>query len=200
MFDVFHGAKWFYTLDLKSGFWQVEVSPPDREKTAFTTESGLWQFTVMPFGLCSAPATFQHLMETVLRGLIDKVCLIYLADVVVFRSTVEELLQWLNIVFEKLRGAVFKLSPKKCQLFQKRVCYLRFLISEKGLAADPEKTNTIAMRSVSKDEHEVRSFLGLCSYYRRFINGFAQITKPLNQLTEFQTTFHWTNECKHSKI
>ncbi len=133
-------------------------------------------------------------METVLHGLIGKMCLVYLDDVV--GSTVEELLQRLSIVFEKLRGIGLKISPKKCQLFQKEVRHLGFQILEKGLAADPEKTNAIATWPVPKDAHEVRSFLGLCSYYRWFVKGFAQITKTLNQLTEFQTALQWTNECQ----
>ncbi len=123
-------------------------------------------------------------------------CLVYLDDAVVFESTVDELLQQFCTVFEKLRGAGFKLSPKKCQLFQKEVHYLGFLISEKGLAADPETTNATATRPVPKNIHEIRSFLGLCSYYQRFVKRFAQITKPLNLLTEFQTTFHRTSECQ----
>ncbi len=116
----------------------------------------------MPFELCNASATFERLMETVLCGLIGKICFVYLEDVVVFGSTVDELLQRLNI--EKLRGAGIKLSPKKCQLFQKGVRYLGFLISEKGLAADLEKMNAITTWPVPKDTHEVRSLLGLCSY------------------------------------
>ncbi len=103
-------------------------------------------------------------METVLHGLIGKICLIYLDDVVVFGSIAEELLPQLNIVFEKLRGVGLKLLPEKCQLSQKKVCYIGFLISEKGLPAFPEKMNAIATWPVPKDTHEVRIFLGLCSY------------------------------------
>ncbi len=105
IFDVFHGVKWFCTLDLKSGYWQVEVSCPDREKATFTIGSGLWQFTVMPLELCNAPATFEQLIGTVLHRSIGKICLVYLDDVVVFESTVDEFLQQLCIVFEKLRKA-----------------------------------------------------------------------------------------------
>ncbi len=108
----------------------------------------------------------------------------------------DELLQCLCIVFEKLRDAGLNRLPKKCQLFLKEVRYLELLILEKGLAADRKTIRATATCPVQKDAHEVRSFLGLCSNYRRFVKGFVPITKSLNQLTECQTTFHWTNECQ----
>ncbi len=137
----------------------MEVSP-DREKTVFTTG------TIIPFGLCNAPATFELLTLTVFHGLIIKICLVYLDHAVVFGPTIDKLLQQLNILFDELRGAGLRLSPEKCQLFQKEVRYRGFLISENGLAADPEKTNAIAIWPVPKDAHEVRSLLGLGSYYQ----------------------------------
>ncbi len=157
IFDVFHGAEWFCTLDLKSGYWQVEVSLSDRKMTA-TTGSGLWRFTVMPFEFCNAPTTFEHLMETVLRRLIGEKCLVRLVDVVVFGLTVDELLQRLCTVFEKIRRAGLKLSPKKWQLFQKKLRYYGFLIFDKKLAIYLEKTNAVPTWATPKDAHEVRSF------------------------------------------
>ena len=117
--DTLAGAKWFSTLDLKSGYWQVTLHPEDKEKTAFSTGQGLWQFTVMPFGLCNAPATFERLMESVPRGLTYDACLVYLDDVIVIGRTFQEQLDNLRKVFQRLREAHLKLNPAKCQLFQK---------------------------------------------------------------------------------
>ncbi|UFO01038.1 reverse transcriptase family protein (plasmid) [Wolbachia endosymbiont of Corcyra cephalonica] len=119
--DMLSGMKWFSTIDLKSGYWQVEISPEDKEKTAFSTGigNGLWQFNVMPFGLCNAPATFERLMERVMVGLLGDVCLVYLDDVIIMGRDFEEHLKNLEKVFQRIRGANLKLSTKKCSI-QKR--------------------------------------------------------------------------------
>ncbi|GFU76940.1 retrovirus-related Pol polyprotein from transposon 297 [Trichonephila clavipes] len=131
--DTLSGHKWFSTLDLKSGYWQVEIHPEDREKTAFTSGQGLWQFKVMPFGLCNAPATFERLMETVLKGLTFEACLIYLDDVIIGGRTFEEHLQNIRKVLSKLSDANLKLNPSKCKFFRKEVNYLGHIISAEGV-------------------------------------------------------------------
>ncbi|GFW78082.1 retrovirus-related Pol polyprotein from transposon 297 [Trichonephila clavipes] len=141
--DTLSGHKWFSTLDLKSGYWQVEIHPEDREKTAFTSGQGLWQFKVMPFGLCNAPATFERLMETVLKGLTFEACLIYLDDVIIGGRTFEEHLQNIRKVLSKLSDANLKLNPSKCKFFQKEVNYLGHIISAEGVRTDPEKVSTV---------------------------------------------------------
>lgn len=129
-----NGAKWFSTLDLNAGYWQVELDPNDKPKTAFVTRQGLFEFNVMPFGLCNASATFERLKETVLSGLQWQVCLIYFDDVIVYGKTFEEMLHNLELVFEKLRAAGLKLiKARKCTLFSKQVKYLGHVISEKGV-------------------------------------------------------------------
>ncbi|KRZ03458.1 Transposon Ty3-G Gag-Pol polyprotein [Trichinella pseudospiralis] len=139
--DALSGAQWFSTLDLASGYWQVEMETRDREKTAFTTPYGLYQFKVMPFGLCNAPATFQRLMETSLRGLVGSKCLVYLDDVIVFGRTAEEHTARLQEVLDRLRKVGLKVKPEKCQLMKRKVAYLGHIISEKGIATDPSKTS-----------------------------------------------------------
>ncbi|GFW55987.1 retrovirus-related Pol polyprotein from transposon 412 [Trichonephila clavipes] len=141
--DTLSGHKWFSTLDLKSGYWQVEIHPEDREKTAFTSGQGLWQFKVMPFGLCNAPATFERLMETVLKGLTFEACLIYLDDVIIGGRTFEEHLQNIRKVLSKLSDANLKLNPSKCKFFQKEVNYLGHIISAEGVRTDPEKVSAV---------------------------------------------------------
>ncbi|MFG1588199.1 reverse transcriptase family protein [Staphylococcus aureus] len=122
-------------IDLKSGYWQVGLHPEDKEKTVFSTGEGLWQFTVMPFGLCNAPATFERLMEQVLKGLNWKTCLVYLDDIIIIGKTVEDHLNNLREVFQRLKDAGMRLSPKKCSLFEE-VKYLVHIVSEKGISTD----------------------------------------------------------------
>lgn len=198
MLEAFSGSQWFSTLDLKSGYWQVELAEEDKEKSAFSTGLGLWQFKVMPFGLCNAPATFERLMECVLAGVPPSVAMVYLDDIIVHARTFDELLQRLRVVFEKLRQAGLKLSPKKCALFQRRVKYLGHVLSGDGVAVDSEKVNSVLSWPTPQNTKEVRSFLGLCSYYRRFIHGFADIAQPLHQLTSKNTSFIWTPEANQA--
>ncbi|GFX30546.1 retrovirus-related Pol polyprotein from transposon 412 [Trichonephila clavipes] len=196
--DTLSGHKWFSTLDLKSGYWQVEIHPEDREKTAFTSGQGLWQFKVMPFGLCNAPATFERLMETVLKGLTFEACLIYLDDVIIGGRTFEEHLQNIRKVLSKLSDANLKLNPSKCKFFQKEVNYLGHIISEEGVRTDPEKVSAVKNWKRPENLRELRSFLGLCTYYRKFVKGFSNIARPLHKLTESKQKFQWTKECEDS--
>jgi hypothetical protein len=128
--DALGGSEWFTTLDLTSGYWQVELSEDAKEKTAFVTRSGLYHWKVLPFGLTSAPSTFERLMETVLRGLQWKTVLVYLDDVVVFSQDVTTHLSRLQEVFDRLRRAGLKLKPEKCHLFKKQVNYLGHVVDE----------------------------------------------------------------------
>ena len=178
------GSRWFSTLDLRSGYWQVGLHPDDNEKTAFSTGSGLYQFTVMPFGLCNAPATFERLMEFVLRGLTWKTCLVYLDDMMVMGRNFREHLENFQEVFGRIRNAYLKLNPKKCLLFQKEVKFLGHVVSSDGIQTDPDKISAVRDWPKPSNIHELRSFLGICTYYRRFVEGFADIAKPLHQLTE----------------
>lgn len=196
--DALRGSKWFSTLDLSSGYWQVKMDPKDIDKTAFTTPYGLYQFKVMPFGLVNAPATFERLMEHVLAGLHWEVCLIYMDDIVIFSKTFEEHIDRLRLVFARLRKANLKMSPPKCKLFHHKVECLGHVVSEEGVGTDPKKTQTITEWPTPETVTEVRSFLGLCSYYRRFVRGFADMARPLHQLTEKGHIFQWTPDCENS--
>ena len=195
-FDALSGSQWFSTLDLSSGYWQVGMSKEDREKTAFATGSGgLYQFTVMSFGLANAPATFERLMERVLAGLPWEVCLAYLDDIIIHAESFEEELRRLRDVLQRLQDAGLKLSPKKCHLFQKSVTFLGHVVSGEGISTDPEKVRAVQDWPVPTAVGELRSFLGLCSYYRRYVRNFSTIARPLHRLTEKGSDFKWTQEC-----
>lgn len=191
-------SRWFSTLDLQSGYWQVAMSPADKEKTAFVVDRGLWEFQVMPFGLCNAPATFERLMDRVFEDVSWQTALVYLDDIIVHGITFEEHLSNLRIVFQKLKEAGLKLSPSKCHLFRQSVKYLGHIVSKEGLAADPDKCATIREWPTPMTKTQVRSFLGLCSYYRKFVCNFSTIAKPLCELTEKARPFVWTEACQIS--
>lgn len=185
------GSVFFSTLDLRSGYWQTEIAEEDRDKTAFITRSGQYRFTVLSMGLANAPSQFQRLMDMVMAGLIWQACLVYLDDIIVFAPTFQQHLERLNAVFERLEGAGLKLKPSKCQLFARQVNFLGHVVSGSGIQADPEKTRVVANWPRPRNLSELRSFVGLCSYYRRFVEHFASIAKPLSQLTEKDRPFEW---------
>lgn len=196
--DALAGSKWFSTLDMKSGYWQVDLEQSDREKTAFSTGYGLWQFTVMPFGLCNAPATFERLMELVLAGLPWSVCLLYLDDILVHGKTFEEEILNLREVFGRFRAANLKLNAEKCKLFRQKVQYLGHIVTQEGILTEPSKIEAVTKWPRPTNKRDLRGFLGLCSYYRRFIKSFADIASPLHKLTKKEAVFDWSPECNEA--
>ena len=194
--DTLSSGKWFCTMNLMSGYWQIEMAPEDIPKTAFTPSQGLHEFKVMPFGLTNAPPTFERLMEGVLRGLQWEECLVYIDDIIIAAASVPQALQRMEHVFQRLQVAGLKLKPTKCSFFCKSVKFLGHVVSEQGFHMDPEKTQHMQDWLTPKSAKEVYSFLGLCSYYRRFIAGFAKMARPLHTLTEKRTTFVWDTACE----
>ena len=187
------GSQWFTTLDLLSGYWQVEVAEKDKGKTAICTTEGLYEFNVMPFGLCNAPATFQRLMDLVLAGLDWTRCLVFIDDLVIQGATFGSHLQNLRAVFQKLRDSNLRVKPSKCSFLRTKVNFLGHVVSRDGVSADPSKIDKVANWPVPTSTKEVQQFLGLAGYYRRFVKGFADIARPLY---ERNATFHWTKECE----
>ena len=199
LLDALHGARWFSTLDLKSGYWQVPIMEPYKEKTAFRTSSGqLYKFNQVPFVLCNAPATFSRLMDRVFFGLHWETYLFYLDDIIVFSSTWEEHLACLRQVFEQLRHADLKLGAEKCVFAAKEVSYLGHRVMEEGLLPDSALLAAIREVPPPKTATEVRSFLGLAKYYRRYVKNFAAIAGPLHALTRKDAVFHWSADCQEA--
>ena len=172
----------------------MELDEQDKEKTAFTTPRGHYEFEFMPFGLCNASATFQRLLDAVLRGLTGDACLIYLDDVIVYADSFKEHLKRLRAVLDQLRKAGLKLKPEKCKFVQSSVPYLGHIVSKDGVATDPSKVEKVRHWSIPKTTSEVKAFLGFAGYYRRFIDGFAKIATPLTQLTSKRQRFRWTSK------
>ena len=166
-----------------------------KAKTAFVTHSGLYQFKVMPFGLTNGPATFERLMERVLRGLQWEECLIFLDDVVVFGRDFRETVERLEHVLSRLKEAGLTLKPSKCIFFQREVAYLGHIVGMHGVKCDPAKIVAVREWPVPRTLTQVRAFLGLASYYRRFVRGFSTIASPLTALTEKGKPFEWSEAC-----
>lgn len=193
--DQLSQSKYFTTLDLASGYHQVLIHKKDKEKTAFSTPIGHLHFLRMPFGLKGGPATFQRLMDQTLKGLLGKDCFVYLDDIVVYSKTIEEHLDKLSKIFDRLSTAKLKLQPQKCHFFKREIIYLGHKCSERGCEPDPEKTIAIQNIKEPTTVKEVQSFLGIANYYRRFIPNFAKVAIPLVKLTRKNHPFNWTIEC-----
>ena len=202
--DSLVGACYFTSLDLKAGYWQVELAEEDKEKTAFTAGPlGFYEFNVLPFGLVNAPATFQRVIQLAMGDLHLTKCLLYLNDIIVYSRTFEEHLDRLCSVFQRLRSAGLKLKPSKCFLFKNEVRYLGHVVSADGIKTDPDKVKAIKDWPVPKDSRDVRKFLGFAGFYRKFIKDFSKIARPLHSLlksSDLSTSksVHRKNCRKHS--
>ena len=204
-FDVLHGSVMFSTMDLTSGYNQIALSEEDKEKTAFTTPFGLYEFNRMPFGLTNAPATFQRLMQHCFREEVFNILLVFLDDIIVYSKTLQEHIKRLDRVFTILKQHGLKLKMKKCTFFKPSVKYLGHVVSKNGISTDEEKIKCITNWKVPETVKEVKSFLGFAGYYRRFIRHFSQIAAPLleiskNNMKHPKTKFgdKWSKQCQDS--
>jgi len=189
--SVLGGACYFSTLDLRAGYWQTAMDERDADKTAFVTRRGVFRFKVLSFGLANAPSLFQRLMEYVLAGLTWEACLVYIDDIIIWAESFPHHLQRLSQVFQRLRDANLKLKPSKCRLFQRKVTFLGHVISAAGIEPDPDKISSVQEWPTPRCVTDIRAFLGLASYYRRHVKGFADIARPLHELTRKNEPFQW---------
>jgi hypothetical protein len=198
LFDRLGRARFFSSIDLASGYWQIPIKEEDKEKTAFTSPIGLFEWNVMPFGLTNAPSTFQRAMDLVLGGLKWDSCLVYLDDIIVLSETFDQHLKHMEDVFSRLRKANFKLKASKCHFMEKEITYLGYLVSSDGIRPDPKKIQVVKDFPVPRKIRDIRGFLGLCNYYRRFVPNFMDIAKPLYELTKSDTKFRWHTKCQEA--
>ena len=195
--DSMVGTHYFSCMDLKSGFWQVKMLKMAHQYTAFTVGSmGVYEFLHMPYGLCNAPTTFQRLMQNCFSELNITYALIYLDDVIVYSCTKQEHLTHLRVVFERFRESGLKLKPSKCNFFHTEINYLGHTISVKGMEPGIDGIKAIVEMAPPKTYTSICQFLGAAGYFRHFIKGYANITKPLNNLlssinSKLKSCFMW---------
>eukprot|EP00253_Pinus_taeda_P012179 PITA_12179 len=198
LFDQVKGATVFSKIDLRSGYHQIRIKDEDIAKTAFRTRYGHYEFVVLPFGLTNAPATFMCLMNSIFHPYLDRFVLIFIDDILIYSRTIEEHHEHLRMVLQTLREHQLYEKFSKCDFFKEEIQYLGHVITKDGIAVDPEKIKAIMDWPVPKDVADVRSFMGLAEYYRRFVEGFSKVAFPITSLQKKGRAFQWTPNCQKS--
>nr|AAM08795.1 Putative retroelement [Oryza sativa Japonica Group]AAP52970.1 retrotransposon protein, putative, Ty3-gypsy subclass [Oryza sativa Japonica Group] len=198
LFDQLKGAKVFSKIDLRSGYHQLRIREEDIPKTAFTTRYGLYECTVMSFGLTNAPAFFMNLMNKVFMEFLDKFVVVFIDDILIYSKSEEEHEQHLRLVLEKLKEHQLYAKFSKCDFWLTEVKFLGHVITAQGVAVDPSNVESVTKWTPPKTVSQIRSFLGLAGYYRRFIENFSRIARPMTQLLKKDEKFKWTAECDKS--
>ncbi|KAK1666131.1 hypothetical protein QYE76_054290 [Lolium multiflorum] len=198
LFDQLSGATVFSKMDLRSGYHQIKIRTEDIPKTAFMTRYGLYEYTVMSFGLTNAPATFMRLMNSVFMEYLDKFVIIYIDDILVYSKTEEEHTEHLRLVLTKLREHRLYAKFSKCEFWLQELIFLGHVVSAKGVAVIPEKVQSVLDWKTPKSAKEIRSFLGLAGYYRRYIENFSKIAKPMTDLLKKDKKFEWSEKAEES--
>ncbi|KAJ0916075.1 putative nucleotidyltransferase, Ribonuclease H [Helianthus annuus] len=191
LFDQLQGASYFSKIDLRSGYHQLRVHEEDIPKTAFRTRYGHYEFTVMPFGLTNAPAVFMDLMNRVCKPYLDKFIIVFIDDILIYSKTQSDHEQHLRLTLELLKKEQLFAKFSKCEFWLKEVQFLGHIVDEQGIQVDPSKISAIKDWDTPTTPTEVRSFLGLAGYYRRFIENFSKIAVPLTALTQKNQPFEW---------
>lgn len=193
-----HHAKIFSKIDLRQAYHQVRIVDEDVSKTAFRTRYGSYEFTVVPFGLCNAPATFQRFIQNTLAGLLDKGVVAYLDDILIYSETAEEHEVLLRQVLTRLQENRLYAKPEKCEFFKKQIGFLGHMLSPTGVSTEPQKISAVREWGVPTSVTDVRAFLGLAGYYRRFVDKFAELSAPLTDLLKNDTDFVWDSQAQAS--
>ncbi|WZZ15542.1 hypothetical protein YC2023_108631 [Brassica napus] len=195
LLDQHKGAKWFSKIDLASGYHQIPIEPNDIRKTAFRTRYGHYEFVVMPFGLTNAPAAFMKMMNSVFWDFLDESMIIFVDDILIYSKDEESHRKHLRAVLERLREHKLFAKLSKCCFWQKSIGFLGHIVSDQGVSVDSEKIRAIKDWPRPRSATEVRSFLGLAAYYRKFLKGIASLAQPMTRLTGKDIKFIWSDEC-----
>ena len=192
--DKLGKCNYFTTLDLAAGFHQIEVDPQDVAKTAFNVENGHYEFLRMPFGLKNSPATFQRVMDNVLREFVGKCCLVFMDDIIIFSSSLQEQIDNLSKILKTFEKFNLKIQLDKSEFLRKEVAFLGHIVTSEGVKPNPSKIEAIKKWPIPKNEKELRGFLGILGYYRRFVKDFAKIVKPLTSQLKKDTKIEHTKQ------
>ncbi|GAU38281.1 hypothetical protein TSUD_119620 [Trifolium subterraneum] len=198
LMDQLVGACVFSKIDLRSGYHQIRVKADDIQKTAFRTRYGHYEYSVMPFGVSNAPGVFMEYMNRIFHPYLDKFVVVFIDDILVYSKSEKEHAEHLRIVLQTLKDKKLYAKLSKCEFWLKEVSFLGHVISNKGIAVDPSKVSAVLQWEAPKSVTEVRSFLGLAGYYRRFIEGFSRIALPLTQLTRKGQPYIWNKTCEEN--
>ncbi|KAK1691823.1 hypothetical protein QYE76_008520, partial [Lolium multiflorum] len=198
MFDQLAGAKVFSKIDLRTGYHQLKIRATDMPKTAFTTRYGLYEYNVMSFGLTNAPAYFMNLMNKIFMNFLDKFVVVFIDDILIYSKSEEEHEQHLEVILETLRKHQLYAKFSKYEFWLEEVGFLGHILSAGGIAVDPAKIKTVTEWKAPTTQTEVRAFLRLAGYYRRFVEGFSSIARPMTQLLKKDKKFEWTDKCEES--
>jgi hypothetical protein len=198
LFDQLTGARVFSKIDLRSGYHQIRIRPEDIPKTAFTTRYGLFEYLVMSFGLTNAPAHFTYLMNSVFMSELDKFVVVFIEDILIYSKNEKEHVQHLRIVLTRLREHQLYAKFSKCAFWLEEIQFLGHVLSAKGIVVDPSKVKDILEWKPPTTVHQVRSFLGLARYYRRFIPDFSKLVKPITSLLKNDIKFNWSSKCNEA--
>ena len=196
LLDQLKGARIFSKIDLRSGYHQILVKPKDVQKTAFRSRCGHFEYVVMPFGVTNAPAIFMDYMNKIFRPWLDKFVVVFIDNILIYSKTREEHANHMRVVLKILRDHQLYGKLSKCEFWLEQVQFLGHVISAKGIVVDPAKIETVLKWERPKTVTEVRSFLGLAGYYKRFVEGFSKKMNPLTQLTRKDQSFSWTEQCE----
>jgi hypothetical protein len=198
LFDQMRGARVFSKIDLRSGYHQMKIRPSDIPKMAFSTRYGLYEFTIMSFGLTNAPAYFMNLMNMVFMEYLDRFVVVFIDDILIYSKSDSDHEEHLRLVLQKLRDNQRYAKYSKCEFWIDEVPFLGHIISNGGISVDPAKVKEIMAWSIPTTVSEIQSFLGLAGYYRRFIEGFSKIAKHMTSLLEKGREFKWDKKCQDS--
>jgi hypothetical protein len=198
LFDQMKGARVFSKINLRLGYHQLKIRESDIPKTAFRTWYGLYEYTVMSFGLTNAPAYFMYLMTKVFMEYLDRFIVVFIDDNLIFSKMMEEHEEHLRLVLEKLRSNQLYAKFSKCEFWLTKVAFLGHVISAGGVSVDPGKVKDVLNWMSPTTVSEIQSFLGLAGYYHQFIKDFSKIVKPMMKLLEKNKAFEWTKECQAS--